>query len=156
MRGLRWLLVLIFCMLNLFLIYLIAYSPYHTFLEQSQYSHVNYKTRELVSTGLTYTHMLILLASVVWAFVRIWRIKKVSLLPIFSASLTILFLLWFERQNYYPDGIQEFSKDGYRYRIETWYLDGENKYMKWRSSEPDRGKSYKEIKWNLDSAGLHH
>lgn len=156
MRGFRWFLVLSFCALNLFLIYLVAYSPYHIFLEQPQYSHINFKTRELVVKGLTYAHMLVLLASIVWIFFHNWRTKNVSLFPVIAGSLTILLLLWFHRQNYYPDGIREFSKGGYRYRIETWYLDGENKYIRWRSSEPDSGKYHKEIEWNLDSAGLHH
>ena len=41
-------------------------------------------------------------------------------------------------------------------RIETWYLNGNNKYKRWRSSKPDEGKTNEEIVWKLDSVGVHH
>ena len=156
MDTLKYILFISFCGLNVFLIYVVAHSPYHMFLNQLEYSHVDYKTRELISRVLTVSHILILFASVLVPFVNIWRTKRVELFPVFAGSLTILFLIWFSQENYYPDGIREYSKDGYRYRIETWYLDGENKYKRWKSSHPDNGKSYHEIEWTLDSTGLHH
>jgi hypothetical protein len=145
------LLVLLTILFNCLLTYELLWNPYTLYFDRPEFSKTPFETRELYAVVTAIANFVILLGlTVVMAF-KYWKAKRYFIpAPIFS--LLTLFLL-LKVQTFYPDAETEYTKDGYQYMEQRWYLNNESIFKKFKSDRPLSVYSgnHRAIIWQLDS-----
>ena len=103
-----------------------------------------------IATNLNF---LILLGLTILMIIKFWKYKQIFwITPIFG-GLTLGLILHI--QNYYPDANSSYTKNGYHYLEQSWYLDGEDVFKRFKSDKPINTYSdERTIVWHLDSISI--
>jgi hypothetical protein len=137
-------------LLNCFLVYFLMWNPYSLYFDRPEFSHTPYTRRESYA-GLTALFNFLFLLILTILMIRSFNRKRrfFILAPLFS-GLTLFLLLYV--QAYYPDSVSQYTKDGFQFMEQTWYLDNNHLYKRFKSDRPVMTYSdSREIVWQLDS-----
>jgi hypothetical protein len=143
--------VLLTCSLNAILCYLLLWNPYTLYFDRPEFSRTHFETREKYAAIATYLNLAILAGMTIVMIVKYGKSRRIFVLtPIFSILTLILVL---RVQIFFPDAESEYTKDGYRYLEQSWYLRGRSSYKRFRSDKPfDFYKDHRTVVWRLDSS----
>lgn len=143
--------VILTILFNCLLTYELIWDPYSLYFDRPEFSKINFNSRDNYAASVAGINFLLLLTLTV---LMIRKIKKTDQLlivsPLFS-GLTLFLLLHI--QSYYPDSETEYTKHGYRYLEQRWYLHNKNVFKRFKSGKPLNAYSdHKTIVWQLDSS----
>jgi len=135
---------------NLFLTYGLMWNPYSLYFDRPEFSETHFTTRDNYALIVTIANFILLWGTLIWAIIVWYKKSKFSFIAPIISVLT--FWLIMEVQDYYANMNSTWTENGYQYKVQKWYLDGDNIYKRWKSQ--DSLKSYdnhREIVWELDS-----
>ena len=143
--------VLLTCTLNLVLCYLLLWNPYTLYFDRPEFSRIDFQTREKYAAIATCLNLAILAGMTILMIVRYGKRRRIFVpTPMFSV-LTLFLVL--HVQTFFPDAESEYTKGGYRYLEQSWYLRGKPIYKRFRSERPfDFYKDHRTVVWRLDSS----
>jgi hypothetical protein len=144
-------LVLLTILFNCLLTYGLLWNPYTLYFDRPEFSTTPFATRDFYAGATAITNFVILLGLTIVMVIKYWKVKRFFIVtPLFS--LLTLFLL-LQVQTFYPDAETEYTKDGYQYLEQRWYLKSENTFKKFRSDKPLSiySGNHRAIIWQLDS-----
>jgi hypothetical protein len=126
------------------------WNPYSLYFDRPELSHMRYEIRENYSVIVAVVNFVILFLLTVIMIIKLWKQKRLFIwAPLFSL-LTLLLIL--HVQTYFPDSIREYTKDGYQYLEQAWYLKGNNTFKRFKSDTLLNVYSdHREIIWRLDT-----
>jgi len=142
--------IAIIVIFNLFLSYVLMWNPYELYFNRPEFSETHYKTRDKLAFTISIIHFILLWAALIWTFTS-WRVKNtINIIALIFSGFTFWMLM--EVQEYYPDSNHEWTENGYRYKTQKWYLDGNRVYKKWKSRDSlENYNNHREIIWEFDS-----
>lgn len=132
------------------LTYMLMWNPYSLYFDRPEFSSTPYDRRELFAGLTALFNFLILLGLTVFSIIKYWKEKKFVIWTPFVGVATLLILL--HLNEFYPDSISQYTKDGFQYLEQGWYLDNENTFKRFKSEKPLKNYSdHRQIIWRLDS-----
>ena len=126
------------------------WNPYSLYFDRPEFSETHFTTRDNYALIVTIANFILLWGTLIWAIIVWYKKSKFSFIAPIISVLT--FWLIMEVQDYYANMNSTWTENGYQYKVQKWYLDGDNIYKRWKSQ--DSLKSYdnhREIVWELDS-----
>ena len=132
------------------LTYILMWNPYTLYFYRPEFSSTAYQRRELLAGLSAIFSFLLLLVMTIFSVIKFRKQKK---FVIWTPLIGVVILLILLRMNkFYPDSNSEYTKDGFQYLEQRWYLDNENIFKRFKSEKPLKEYSYhKTIIWKLDS-----
>jgi hypothetical protein len=146
--------VLVTLVVNAFVTYGLLFNAYHGYLDSPQFSKIDPGTIRLWSDVLLIVNLILIWGTSIWMIFLFWkRGRFVFYAPIVTA-VTIIVLVFMMRAT--PDSVSEYTRQGYKYREEIWWLGGKvDKYRKWKSLKPVTDVNIGEkVVWELDSISV--
>ncbi|PIQ20118.1 MAG: hypothetical protein COW65_16860 [Cytophagales bacterium CG18_big_fil_WC_8_21_14_2_50_42_9] len=142
------LLFTLFIILNLVPTYLWLWGMSFIDFERPEFSNINVKTRDTLSSTLRFVVIIGLwLPILIVSLKRQWKIKALTMPTLISL---ILFVLMFKSQDVYPDEETEYTENGYQHRIEKWNKKNQVIIKHWKSRDSLKDQvSHRHIKWEL-------
>ena len=138
--------ILFMCLLT----YGLMWNPYRLYFDRPELSSIPYDKRELFAGLTALTNFLILLGMTFFSVFKFWKQKKFVVWAPIIAVATLLLLL--RMNDFYPDSQSEYTKDGFQYLEQHWYLDNENTFKRFKSEKPlNKYSDHRTIVWQLDS-----
>lgn len=143
--------LLLTCTLNVILCYLLLWNPYTLYFDRPEFSDTHFEKRQNYAAIATFINLAILVGMTILMIVRYLKFKRIFVLaPMFSV-LTLMLVL--HVQTFFPDAESEYTKEGYRYLEQSWYLRGRSSYKRFKSDKPfDFYKDHRTVVWRLDSS----
>ncbi len=138
--------ILFMCLLAYFLMW----NPYALYFNRPEFSSTPYDKRELFTGSITLINFLILIGLTIFSIIKYWKQRKFVIWTPFIGLITLFILL--KMNKYYPDSQYQYTKNGYQYLEQRWYLEGENTFKRFKSEKPlSNYPNHKSIIWTLDS-----
>lgn len=142
--------IILTCILNLLLCYALLWNPYSLYFDRPEFSHTPFELRERYAAIAILINLFLLIGTMVWMFIRYLKAQRFVILAPACSVVTLILMLFV--QSYFPDGQAEYTKDGYRYLEQSWYLDQKPTFKRFKSAKPDSiYKDYRTVIWILDS-----
>ena len=126
------------------------WNPYSLYFDRPEFSETHLTTRDNYALIATIANFILLWGTLIWAIIVWYKKSKFSFIATIMSVLT--FWLIMKVQDYHANMNSEYTENGYQYKVQKWYLDGDNVYKRWKSQ--DSLKTYnnpREIVWELDS-----
>jgi hypothetical protein len=142
--------IILTILINCFLVYGLLWNPYTLFFDRPEFSTIRFNTRETYAGLAATANFLCLLMLTILMILKFKKKKRLLLIsPLFS-GLT-MFLL-FHLPTYYPDSETQYTREGYQYIEQRWYLDNNNVFKRFKSDRPlSTYSDDRTIIWHLDS-----
>lgn len=142
--------VILTCLLNLLLCYALLWNPYSLYFDRPEFSQTPFELRERYAAIAILINIVLLIGTMTWMFIRYRRTERFVILAPACSVVTLISVLYVQR--YLPNGQAEYTKDGYRFLEQSWYLDQKPKFKRFKSAEPDSFyKDRRTVVWILDS-----
>jgi cellulose synthase/poly-beta-1,6-N-acetylglucosamine synthase-like glycosyltransferase len=149
-NHLKLLVILLIIMFNLLLTYILMWNPYTLFFKRPELSNINFETRDYYSSIIALVNFILLFGLTIVTIIKFWKTKRIFwITPLFSGATLFLLL---HVQKYYPDADSRYTKNGYIYLEQSWYMNGRNTFKRFKSEQPSHKYSNDQtIIWHLDS-----
>lgn len=132
------------------LVCMLMWNPYSLYFNRPEFSEIPYKRRELLAEIAAVVNLIILIWLGVISIIQFWRHRK---FVVWTPLVLVATLLILSRINkLYPDSESEYTKDGYRFLEQGWYMGNERTFKRFKSEKPYESYSDdRAIIWKLDS-----
>lgn len=135
---------------NILLTYVLMWNPYSLYFDRPEFSETHFETRDNLALIAVIVNFTLLWGTVIWALFDWKRRNRLSVVALIFSGLTFWILM--EVQDYYPDAESEWTENGYKIKIQKWYLDGDKSYKRWKSQDSHMNyENHREVVWELDS-----